>query len=301
MKPRLKGLLKVWHTSKVLKQLKVDIIHSFHYGSDYSEALASRLAGVKWVFTKKNMSWGGSSKNSWWLRSALANGIILQNTDMVNDFYPNSKKTKLIPRGVKHEFYDSDGQFGKKEDPRIIICVANLVPKKGVEILIRAFAMLREDNPQWNIWIIGDDSSKYADEVKDEISALGLSEVIWFSGKKKDIRPFLTKAELFVLPTNTMGEGSPVAILEAMANGKVVIGSAVPGIKDQLAPFPDHLFEVNDPRDLADKLHRFMSAPTEQNKITGSAFVDYVKSKYDFGDEVKAHSDFYKKIVNYRD
>ena len=41
-----------------LKREKIDLIHSFHYSNDYSEGLAARLAGVPWVFTKKNMGWG---------------------------------------------------------------------------------------------------------------------------------------------------------------------------------------------------------------------------------------------------
>lgn len=300
MKPRLRGLKAVWATSRVFRRLKPDIIHSFHYGSDYSEALAAKFARIKWVFTKKNMSWGGSSKNSWKLRSILSRGIIVQNTDMIRDFYPNNEKVVFIPRGVKYEEFDNHGQFGKKEPPRVIICVANLVPRKGVEVLVRAFAMLKEDHPNWHVWIIGDDTNEYAEEVKEEIRDLGIEDRFWFSGKKKDIRPFLTQAEIFVLPTNNMGEGSPVALLEAMANGKVVIGSAVPGIKDQLNPFPEHLFEVDNPRDLAEKLHFFMNVSTGQNQKTGAQFVEYVRLKYAFNAEVKAHSEFYKKIVRYK-
>ncbi len=40
-----------------------------------------------------------------------------------------------------------------------------------------------------------------------------------------------------MLPTLDKGEGFPVSLLEAMANGKIVLGSAVPGIKDQLQEF----------------------------------------------------------------
>ena len=71
----------------------MDLIHSFHYGPDYSEALAAKIAGVPWVYTKKNMNWGGSSKNSWKIRSILSSHIILQNRDMKNLFFEKYKKT----------------------------------------------------------------------------------------------------------------------------------------------------------------------------------------------------------------
>ena len=41
-------------------------------------------------------------------------------------------------------------------------------------------------------------------------------------------------------------EGAPISILEAMSNGKVVLGSNIPGICDQLSPFgKDYLFDAN--------------------------------------------------------
>ena len=299
MKPRPQGLKMVWQTSRIFRKIAPDLIHSFNYSSDYSEPLAAKLAGSKWIFTKKNMSWGGSSKNSWKLRSQLANGIIVQNKDMITQFYPNTKKVELIPRGVKYELFDNQGDFGNKEDKRIIISIANLVPKKGIEILLRAFNLLKDDFPDWNVWVIGDDNNAYAEKVKQEMHKLDLQDRVWFSGKQENVKPYLTKAEIFVLPTNTMGEGSPVAILEAMANGKVVIGSSVPGIKDQLEDFPEHLFKVNDHLELADKLKTFMITTTSENHRTGKAFIDHVRSRYSFDKEVSAHERFYQRIMNY--
>ena len=86
MKPRLRGLIKCYQLSKFFKKINVDLIHSFHYGPDYSEALAANLAGIPWIYTKKNMNWGGNSKNGWILRSMLSSHILLQNKDMMEFF-----------------------------------------------------------------------------------------------------------------------------------------------------------------------------------------------------------------------
>ena len=100
MKPRLVGVFKCYQLSKFFKKLDMDLIHSFHYGPDYSEALAAKIAGIPWVYTKKNMNWGGSSKNGWGIRSLLSSHILMQNRDMQNLFFKKSKKTSLVPRGV---------------------------------------------------------------------------------------------------------------------------------------------------------------------------------------------------------
>src|SRR5690606_31460775 len=105
MKPYIKGLKACYDISKKLKIIAPDIIHSFHYAADYSEPLAAKMAGIKWVYTKKNMNWGGASKNAWYLRSFLASAIAVQNTDMISDFFKNSNKTVLISRGVDVETF----------------------------------------------------------------------------------------------------------------------------------------------------------------------------------------------------
>ena len=106
MKPYVRGLKEVFKISRFFKSIYPDMIHSFHYAPDYSEPLAARLAGIKWIYTKKNMNWGGSSANGWKLRSWLANHILVQNKDMISEFFPNSRKISLVPRGVDtKEFY----------------------------------------------------------------------------------------------------------------------------------------------------------------------------------------------------
>ena len=100
MKPRMTGFLKCMILAKYFKSLNIDLIHSFHYGPDYSEALAANIARIPWLYTKKNMNWGGLSKNGWLLRTFLSKHILVQNNDMIKEFFPNSNKLTLVQRGV---------------------------------------------------------------------------------------------------------------------------------------------------------------------------------------------------------
>lgn len=290
--------------SKVFKKISPDVIHSFHYNSNYTEAIASRMAGIPWVFTKKNMSWGGASKNSWRLRSFFATKIIVQNTDMQRVFYPSSPKTVLIPRGVSLNAYKPDvpcdeirKMMGTDSNTRIVICVANLVPVKGIEVLIKAFEKISEAFPQWKVWIIGNDSSPYANQLKQLVLEKQLNHKILFSGKQLDVKSFLDHAEIFVLPTKDTGEGSPVALLEAMANGKVVLGSDVPGIRDQLACFPDYLFQTGDEISLARKLEFLMTQDTYTLNTMGKNFQKHVETNFSLTLELSRHEKFYKSIT----
>lgn len=303
MRPVTNGLFGCWNISQIFKEIKPDIIHSFHYSADYSEAIAARIAGCKWVFTKKNMNWGGGSKNAWRLRSALANKIAVQNTDMLKLFYPNSKKTKLIPRGVNTKHFSQEQcNKAKDADKRTIICVANLVPIKGVEILIEAFNRIYTDTPDinWNIKIVGDNKNEYGTTLKEKYKSLIDQEKLVFTGKVLDVKSELQSSEIFVLPTLNQGrmEGSPVSLLEAMSMGLIVLGSKIPGIKDQLNPLGEnHLFEAGNIEDLEKKLRKFMEIPIEQATKLNNKISDYCRSDWDISIEVKRHEQFYLETV----
>lgn len=305
-KPYVKGLLQCWSISRELKKINADIIHSFHYAPDYSEALAARLAGSKWVYTKKNMNWGGISKNGWKMRTALANGIVAQNTDMLREFFPGMKKVHLISRGVDTQLFKPQtgnrallSQYGISENDKLIICVANLVPVKGVEILFKAFSAIHNQLPEWKVLIVGDHSGDYGAKLMQQTRTLNLQEKIIFTGKVMNVVDYLNTAELFVLTTLNEGrkEGSPVALLEAMSTGRMVLGSAVPGINDQLAAFPELLFEAGNHQQLAEKLLHVCTLPNAEQHALREKIRNYILSDFPIEKEVEKHMAFYEAVM----
>lgn len=306
-RPIFRMLKESWKVSKYLKRINPDIIHSYNYSANYTEALAARMAGIPWVFTKKNMNWGGKSKNGWKLRSILAKKIAVQNKDMMTTFYINSSKAVLIPRGVDLTYFNLTDSMGTKtilpnfpSGQRLLICVANFVPVKGIKTLIQAFYKLHEKHKNWSLLLVGDDSNEYGKQLHKEVANLKMTDRIKFSGKLLDVRPQLNRAEIFVLPTKDEGrrEGSPVALLEAMAAGKIVMGSNIPGIRDQLEGFSDYLFEPSNSEDLANKLDSFMLQPKESLKEIGLLFKFHVEEKYPISTEIKNHELLYKSIIS---
>ncbi len=302
-RPLLSMFQACWKLAQYFKTLQPDVIHSFHYSSNYTEPLAAKMAGIPWVFTKKNMSWGGASKNSWRLRSFLATKIVVQNTDMQQTFYPSSRKTVLIPRGVSIEKFNPEdskpeirSKMGTDPNKKIIICVANLVAVKGIEVLIIAFRAIALMFPQWELWIVGDDQNDYGIKLKQLVAINHLGHQIKFSGKQLDVKLFLEHAKIFVLPTLDKGEGSPVALLEAMANAKVVLGSNVPGIKDQLASFPDFLFPSGNVEELEQKLKQLLLLDSDYLNGMGQQFQQHVASHYSLSLEIERHSALYRSI-----
>lgn len=306
-RPIISMMIECYKLSQIFKKFNPHIIHSYHYAPDYTEPLAAKMAGIKWIYTKKNMSWQGPSYRGWKLRSWLANGIICQNSDMLKEFFPKLRKAKLFPIGVdvaeyrkQPENIDIRKYWGIPDDARIIISVANLVPVKGIEKLIQAFELLASGFNDWILMIVGDDTTKYGVELKGYISKKNnMKGKIIFTGRQKNVREFLDIAEIYVQPTLDKGrmEGAPIAIQEAMANGKVVLGSNISGIRDQLVDFPQFLFNPGDVLDLKNKLVQYISNHIKQNIKIGEKFIDYAVSNYDLSIEKENLQKYYLNLI----
>jgi len=301
MIPRMKGIKISFKLAKFFKTLKIDIIHSYHYGDDYSEAVAARIAGIPWIYTKKNMNWGGKSKNSWFLRTLLSKHILVQNTDMIKEFFKKSKKISLVARGVNtKEFFPSKpnekllDKYKIKKNDNVIICVANLHPIKGVETLIDAFSGISRNFHPIHLFIVGFDKNIYADSLKVRLKKNRSLQNVYFTGKVNNVKDFLSISDLFILPTLKTGEGSPVALLEALASGIKVIGSEVCGIKDILKFFPENMFESGNVNQLKKRIEKqlILKDNDKMEKI-----LNYTIKNYDIKIEAKKHENIYSKIL----
>ena len=301
MIPRINGLKKCYRLSRFFKNLNIDLIHSFHYGPDYSEALAAKLAGIPWVYTKKNMNWGGKSKNGWKLRSMLSSHIFFQNRDMKNLFFKGLKNISHVPRGVDINLFLPSkkntslvSQYNIQENEKIILTVANLTPIKGIDILIKSFNKLLCKYNFLRLFIVGHKDSNYGRLMKLEAENSPFSSKIHLTGKVDEVLDFYSIADIFVLPTIKKGEGCPVSLLEAMSCGIPPVASNVSGIKDILAPFPELLFSPGDVDSLAEKIENLI----KKNDNTKKIYRKHISSKYDINIEVRHHEKIYKNLLS---
>jgi len=300
MIPRFKGFKNSWRISRKFRAINPDLIHSFHYAPDYSEPLAAKMAGIPWIYTKKNMNWGGKSHNSWKLRTLLAKKVIMINSEMKE--FLQEEKSILIHRGVDlSEFKKRNKDLKLLKELRIennwkiILSVANLAPVKGIDILLKAFSSIIKKKPNLILVIVGEDNNSYGDSLKEITRNLGINSKVIFTGKRFDINRFFSISDLFVYPTKLEGEGFGLSLTEAMASGVISIGSDVPGIRDQLKGFENQMFRSGDPSDLANKTLSFLDLEgKEELKLNQQR---NVIGKFSINQEVKKHELLYKEVV----
>jgi glycosyltransferase involved in cell wall biosynthesis len=145
------------------------------------------------------------------------------------------------------------------DHPWTIGTMALFRPRKGTEVLLKAIAILKEQGICVNLRAVGPfQTPEYQAEVYSLVEELGIGERIEWTGFQQDVNEQLRKTDIFVLPS-LYGEGLPMVVLEAMANGVPVVASCVEGIPEAVRHQTDGLiFEPGSPKDLADKLSQIV-------------------------------------------
>lgn len=130
-------------------------------------------------------------------------------------------------------------ELGIPEDAFAFLTVGELIPRKGHELLIRAFAKSNISGAQ--LLICG--SGREKEHLTALIKELGISDRAHLLGFRNDIYELLKCADAFVFPSKQ--EGLPVALMEAMAASLPCIASRIRGNVD-LLPDSRYLFEASD-------------------------------------------------------
>jgi glycosyltransferase involved in cell wall biosynthesis len=132
----------------------------------------------------------------------------------------------VIPNGVdvpedRPKFKGMESATGARGRPKTALFLGRIHPKKGLLVLVEAWARVRPDN--WQLKIAGPDENGHRKQVEDAVSIMGLNEVISFigplDGQAKQSAFF--DSDLFVLPTYSENFGTVVA--EAFAHGLPVL------------------------------------------------------------------------------
>ncbi len=158
------------------------------------------------------------------------------------------------------------------EHPWTIGTMALFRPRKGTEVLLRAIATLKEQGGSVKLRAVGPfETPEYQSEIMALVDELGIADRVEWTGFQRDVNNQLRQMDIFVLPS-LYGEGLPMVVLEAMANGVPVVASCVEGIPEAVRHQTDGLiFEPGNPDDLAAKLSQIVDNVTLWNRYRESS------------------------------
>lgn len=118
-------------------------------------------------------------------------------------------------------------QLGLKEGTIVLLTVGRLSREKGHADLLLAFRKLCDrGHNAMQLVVVGDGPEQ--EKLNKLIRDLRLGENVRLVGRQDDVKPYYALADIFVLPSHS--EGTPNALLEAMAMGVPVVATSVGGV-----------------------------------------------------------------------
>jgi glycosyltransferase involved in cell wall biosynthesis len=151
--------------------------------------------------------------------------------------------------------------LGVGPDVPLAVCAGRLTRQKGQDVLLAAWPAIRAALPAAELALVGDG------DLRESLIA-GATPGVRFAGGVPDVRDWLAAADLVVVPSRW--EGLPLIALEAMATGRSVVGSAIPGLVEVVQDSVGALVPPDDPAALAVALTRRLGRPG-LSRVEGTA------------------------------
>jgi GalNAc-alpha-(1->4)-GalNAc-alpha-(1->3)-diNAcBac-PP-undecaprenol alpha-1,4-N-acetyl-D-galactosaminyltransferase len=204
---------------RLIRQTRPIVVLSFIDVSNIYTILSAFGLGVRIVVSERTdprVNYGLASV--WILMRKLvyrfADGVVAQ-TEGVASWINATFRTRAI--AIPNSLRVLPNVAIKREP--IILSVGRLSREKGFDVVLKAFALIREEFPAWCLIIIGSGPEKGSLlELRDE---LGLQHCVRFMGEVRDVEAWMARAGIFAHASRR--EGFPNALLEAMGMGAAVI------------------------------------------------------------------------------
>ena len=189
--------------------------------------------------------------------------------DALSTANPSLKsKIAVIHHGIDLQKWTFDDCLPPKPICKIAF-VGRLVPKKGLDILIRALSYLKVSGIQFSLEVVG--SGPLEDELKDLANQQQVVEFIHWHGVQPPevVRSILRQSSCLCAPSvvapNGDRDGIPNTVLEAMAVGLPVISTPVGGIAEALSNDKGWLIDLQSPIQIANTSITFATTPSLAN------------------------------------
>jgi glycosyltransferase involved in cell wall biosynthesis len=184
-------------------------------------------------------------------------------------------------------------EIGLREEELLLLTVGRLVPVKDQATLIRGLALLPDNFPPWQCWIVG--AGPEEERLRHLISERGLTGKVRLAGHSDEVPRLLGLGDLFLL--TSVNEGFGRVLLEAMAAGLPVVATSVGGIPSVLdGGRAGRLVSPRDPDALAGALASLLQDPEERARLARLGR-ERVRTNYSLEAGVWQHQQLYQRVL----
>jgi glycosyltransferase involved in cell wall biosynthesis len=202
------------------------------------------------------------------------------------------RKISVIPNGINLGVFQrampaSRASIGIGDGACILLYVANFQTRKDHGTLLRAMTKI----PDAHLVLVGDGDLRANFEAQTK--SLGLTQRVHFLGHRNDVPQLLKMADIYVHPPAYEGFG--IAVAEAMAAGKPIVATDVPGLA-QVIGDAGIIVPPKDPSALAVEVCRLMNSRERRAQLSCAALQR--SQQFSIEKTVDGYLDLYKSILS---
>ena len=290
-----------YELSKRIKEIAPDMVFSYFSKPVIFGTLAAKLAkvpkvvgmleGLGYTFTEQPE---GLGKKTQLIKSVqvLLYKIALPQLDKIIFLNPDDPKDLLGKYSIKVKHVELLGGIGLKLNdypykpiksinlPIKFLFIGRLLKEKGIYDFIAAARQVKQQYPEAKFTVLGEiDPANLGALKQSELNQLTSLNIINYPGQVDNVQDWITDSHVFILPSYR--EGIPRSTQEAMAIGRAVITTDVPGCRETVVDgINGFLVKKWNPQALAEKMIYFIEHP-EQIKIMGDESYKIAQEKFD--------------------
>lgn len=202
---------------------------------------------------------------------------------------PYTAVTAFDPIDTTSELPRAVAALSQKDGP-LIVSISRHMPRKGLDVLIRALAKVRDDGHAFRAALVG--PGQMEEVHRELVRQLGLEDRVVIPGRVPTVGAYLRHADIFSLPSLAEGSGS-MSVLEALQYGVAVVSSAVDGITEDLTDDVNSLLvETGSVDDLHRALVRLITDEPLRERL-GHAGSELYHRRFSAEAATSALNDFY--------
>ena len=187
---------------------------------------------------------------------------------------PNTCRESEVSSTLRTDRETLRASLGLPATAFVAVCVGNVNPGKGQDVLLNALPQMIEVAPDLLVVVVGKATSAWAAELAHTVHERGLSEHVLFTGPRTDPYAFIRSADLLIHPSRA--EGHCMVVLEAMALGSPVLASNVGGISSSVLHGESGvLVPPDDPAALSDAFRSLYADPGFRERLARRATDTY--------------------------
>ncbi|MCM8763061.1 MAG: glycosyltransferase family 4 protein [Candidatus Omnitrophica bacterium] len=307
----LKDLCALLEIALYIKQNRIDIVHTHSSKAGVLGRLAARISKVKIILHTVH-GWSFNDFQSELKRKLFIflericacfthKLIVVSECDKQRGLVNNigsADKYQLIRYGINYaEFNIKDPGIKKKlgfnSDDLVVGMVSCFKPQKAVEDFIKMASLVNKSLPETKFILVGDGFLRR--KIENLIKRLDLEDKVILTGWRRDVNRILSILDVFVL--TSLWEGLPVAVLEAMAAGRVVIATDTGGISEAVIEGKTGFLVSR--RDMNKMSERTISLLKDENlrKVIGENAKNYLGHDFTVGQMVNKTQNLYEDLI----